>query len=177
VDWRFPASVADVVMMGRIGQIGLVKWPGKKDWSMVAQALAEVELTSLAGKQIGELSGGQQQRTFLARALAQGSELILLDEPLNGLDVPSQEAIMRILEKLHDQGITVMVATHDLGQAAAHFDRVLLLNKTLIQFDIPGVVLTSEHLIRAYGGHAQLISDGKGITTVADTCCDGDDDR
>jgi manganese/iron transport system ATP-binding protein len=176
VDWRFPASVADVVMMGRIGQIGLIKWPGHHDWAMVHQALDDVGMNSLADKQIGELSGGQQQRTFLARALAQGAELILLDEPLNGLDVPSQDAILNILEKLHNQGITVMVATHDLGQAAAHFDRVMLLNHSLIKFGIPADVLTSANLILAYGGHAQLIQDREGIATVTDTCCDGDDE-
>ncbi len=177
VDWRFPASVADVVMMGRIGQIGLFKWPQHSDWKIVHEALTAVEMNSLADKQIGELSGGQQQRTFLARALAQKAELVLLDEPLNGLDVPSQDAILNILEKLKKQGITVMVATHDLGQAATRFDRVMLLNRSMISFGTPRDVLTRDNLLQAYGGHAQLIQGPNGIAAVTDTCCDGEDER
>ncbi len=177
VDWRFPASVADVVMMGRIGQIGLFKWPKHSDWKIVHEALTAVEMNSLADKQIGELSGGQQQRTFLARALAQKAELVLLDEPLNGLDVPSQDAILNILEKLKKQGITVMVATHDLGQAATRFDRVMLLNHFMISFGTPRDVLTRDNLLQAYGGHTQLIQGPNGMATVADTCCDGEDTR
>ncbi len=177
VDWRFPASVADVVMMGRIGQIGFFRWPSRSDWDTVHAALEAVDMDGLANRQIGELSGGQQQRTFLARALAQEAELVLMDEPLNGLDVPSQEAILSLLEKLYLQKITVMVATHDLGQAASHFDRVMLLNRRLIRFGLPHEVLTSENLLRAYGGHAQLIQEKDGITTLADTCCDGEVDE
>jgi ABC-type Mn2+/Zn2+ transport system ATPase subunit len=175
VDWRFPASVADVVMMGRIGQIGFFRWPRRADWNTVHAALEVVDMDSLADRQIGELSGGQQQRTFLARALAQEAELVLMDEPLNGLDVPSQEAILALLETLRQQKITVMVATHDLGQAASHFDRVMLLNRQLIRFGPPADVLTSVNLLRAYGGHAQLIQGTDGSTTLTDTCCDGEE--
>jgi manganese/iron transport system ATP-binding protein len=175
VDWRFPASVADVVMMGRIGQVGFFRWPGRMDWDIVHAALESVDMEPLANRQIGELSGGQQQRTFLARALAQEAELVLMDEPLNGLDTPSQEAILLILDKLREHKITVMVATHDLGQAASHFDRVMLLNHQLIRFGLPQDVLTSENLLSAYGGHAQLIRGADGRTTFADTCCDGED--
>lgn len=175
VDWRFPASVADVVMMGRIGQIGFFRWPRRSDWDTVHAALEEVDMEALANRQIGELSGGQQQRTFLARALAQEAELVLMDEPLNGLDVPSQEAILSLLERLHQQKITVMVATHDLGQAAINFDRVMLLNRHLIRFGAPQEVLTSENLLLAYQGHAHLIRTADGTTTLADSCCDGED--
>jgi manganese/iron transport system ATP-binding protein len=175
VDWRFPASVADVVMMGRIGQIGFFRWPRRRDWDTVHTALEEVDMEALADRQIGELSGGQQQRTFLARALAQEAELVLMDEPLNGLDVPSQEAILSLLERLHQQKITVMVATHDLGQAAINFDRVMLLNRHLIRFGAPKEVLTSENLLLAYQGHAHLIQAADGTTTLADSCCDGED--
>jgi manganese/iron transport system ATP-binding protein len=174
VDWHFPASVADVVMMGRIGQIGLFRWPRRADWNIVHAALGAVGMNSMANRQIGELSGGQQQRTFLARALAQEAELVLLDEPLNGLDSPSQEAILSLLDTLKQQLITVLVATHDLGQAGSRFDRVMLLNHQLVGFGSPLEVLTSENLIQAYGGHAQLIRSADGKTTLADTCCDGD---
>jgi ABC-type Mn2+/Zn2+ transport system ATPase subunit len=177
VDWRFPASVGDVVMMGRIGKIGFFRWPHRNDWDIVHAALEAVDMDSLAGRQIGELSGGQQQRTFLARALAQEAELVLMDEPLNGLDAPSQEAILSLLEKLRQEKITVMVATHDLGQAASHFDRVMLLNRRVIRFGPPHEVLTSDNLLHAYSGHAQLIKGADGITTFADSCCDGEDEN
>jgi manganese/iron transport system ATP-binding protein len=161
VDWRFPANVADVVMMGRIGQIGFFRWPHRTDWDIVHEALEAVDMDLLANRQIGELSGGQQQRTFLARALAQEAELVLMDEPLNGLDTPSQEAILSLLEKLRQQKITVMVATHDLGKAASYFDS-------------PKDVLTSDNLLHAYSGHAQTIQNMDGTTTLADSCCDGE---
>ena len=177
VDWRFPASVADVVMMGRIGQIGFFRWPRRKDWDIVHTALEAVDMNTLADRQIGELSGGQQQRTFLARAFAQEAQLVLMDEPLNGLDAPSQEAILSLLEKLQHEKITVMVATHDLGQAANHFDRVMLLNQRIIRFGPPHEVLTSENLLHAYSGHAQLIQSVDGLTTLADSCCDGEDEN
>jgi ABC-type Mn2+/Zn2+ transport system ATPase subunit len=176
VDWHFPASVADVVMMGRIGQVGFFRWPRRADWHTVHAALEAVDMDALANRQIGELSGGQQQRTFLARALAQEAELVLMDEPLNGLDTPSQEAILFLLEKLRQKKITVMVATHDLGQAASHFDRVMLLNHRLIRLGPPREVLTGENLLHAYGGHAQMIQGEDGTTTLADSCCDGDED-
>jgi ABC-type Mn2+/Zn2+ transport system ATPase subunit len=177
VDWRFPASVADVVMMGRIGQVGFFRWPRRTDWDTVHAALKAVDMDVMANRQIGELSGGQQQRTFLARAMAQEAELVLMDEPLNGLDTPSQEAILSLLETLRSQKITVMVATHDLGQAASHFDRVMLLNHKMIRFGPPQDVLTSDNLLRAYGGHAQLIQGADGTATLADTCCDGEDEH
>ena len=177
VDWRFPASVADVVMMGRIGQVGFFRWPRRSDWDTVHAALEAVGMDPMENRQIGELSGGQQQRTFLARALAQEAELVLMDEPLNGLDTPSQEAILALLDKLREQKITVMVATHDLGQAASHFDRVMLLNHRLVRFGVPQDVLTSENLLRAYGGHAQLIKVADGTTALADSCCDGEDEH
>lgn len=118
IDWRFPVTVADVVMMGRVRKIGLLRWPGRQDHAAVQAALDQVGIGAFAKRQIGELSGGQQQRVFLARALAQESELLLLDEPFAGLDTPSQEAILAILADLRQQGITVLVATHDLNQAA-----------------------------------------------------------
>jgi manganese/iron transport system ATP-binding protein len=177
VDWRFPASVADVVMMGRIGQIGFFRWPHRRDWDTVHAALEAVDMDSLANRQIGELSGGQQQRTFLARALAQEAELVLMDEPLNGLDAPSQDAILNLLEKLRQQKITVMVATHDLGQAASYFDRVILLNRHLIRFGIPQEVLTSGNLLLAYSGHAQVIQDVGGKITLADSCCNEEEEN
>ena len=175
IDWRFPVNVADAVMMGRVGRIGLFHWAGRKDREAVARALEAVEMSHLADRQIGELSGGQQQRVFIARALAQETQLLLLDEPLSGLDLPSQEAILAILDGLRKQGITLLVATHDLNQAAASFPLVLLLNRRIIRFGPPAEVLTPANLAAAYGGHLHVVhgedANAQPAFLVADTCC------
>lgn len=172
VDWSFPVSVKDVVMMGRTGKLGLFHWPKRKDRELVRQALIDVGMEALAERQISELSGGQQQRMFLARALAQEAELMLMDEPLNGLDVQSQEVIFAILDELRRRNVTIMVATHDLDQAADRFDRVLLLNRRLIGFGTPQEVFTAERLLTAYGGHLKLLEGDGQLVALGDTCCD-----
>lgn len=169
IDWSFPVTVEDVVMMGRVGQIGLFRWPRKRDWELVRESLQRVNALNLAKRQIGELSGGQQQRVFMARALAQEASLLLLDEPLTGLDVPSQEGILEILANLRPDGVTVMVATHDLGMAAARFDRVMLLNRQIVSFGAGTAVLQPEHLLKAYGGQMHLIPHGAEALLIADT--------
>ena len=168
VDWNFPVTVADVVMMGRSAKLGLLNWPRKGDWDYVRHALEIVELSDLASRQIGQLSGGQQQRMFIARALAQEAELMLMDEPLSGLDAPSQEGLLNLLDTLKDQNVTVMVATHDLDQAARHFDRIMLLNHRIIAFDVPQNVLHTDHLLQAYGGRLKMDPGG---TMLVDDCC------
>lgn len=168
VDWNFPVSVADVVMMGRSAKLGPLNWAHKRDWEFVYHALETVELSDLATRQIGQLSGGQQQRMFIARALAQEAELMLMDEPLSGLDTPSQEGLLTLLDTLRDQRVTVMVATHDLDQAARHFDRIMLLNHRMIAFDKPQEVLHTENLLQAYGGRLKVDSQG---TMLVDDCC------
>ncbi len=152
VDWRFPVNVADVVMMGRVGKLGLFRRPGKKDWELVHQSLQVVGMDDLARRQIGELSGGQQQRVFIARALAQEAELMLMDEPLTGLDLPAQQDIFEVLAALRSRKVTVMIATHDLNLAAERFDRVMLLNRRLLGLGAPDAVFTPERLVAAYGG-------------------------
>jgi manganese/iron transport system ATP-binding protein len=151
VDWAFPATVEDVVMMGRVGKIGLFRRPQPHDRALVWQSLERVQAQALAKKQIGELSGGQQQRVFIARALAQEAALLLLDEPLNGLDAPSQEGIFEVLDSVRGDGVTAVVATHDLDLAAERFDRIMLLNKRIVAFDQPDACLTADHLRQAYG--------------------------
>jgi len=168
VDWNFPVSVADVVMMGRSAKLGPLNWPHKKDWEYVHHALETVEISDLASRQIGQLSGGQQQRMFIARALAQEAELMLMDEPLAGLDTPSQEGLLNLLDTLRNQNVTVMVATHDLDQAARYFDRIMLLNRRIIAFDEPQKVLHTENLLQAYGGRLKVDSQG---TMLVDDCC------
>jgi manganese/iron transport system ATP-binding protein len=172
VDWNFPVSVADVVMMGRSAKLGPLNWPHKGDWEHVHHALQTVELSDLATRQIGQLSGGQQQRMFIARALAQEAELMLMDEPLTGLDTPSQEGLLTLLDTLREQKVTLMVATHDLDQAARHFDRIMLLNHRLIAFDVPQNVLQTDYLLQAYGGRLKIESGG---TMVVDDCCPPDE--
>ncbi|WP_448605183.1 metal ABC transporter ATP-binding protein [Thermoflexus hugenholtzii] len=173
VDWNFPLTVADVVMMGRVGKMGLFRHPGPRDWEIVRRALEEVGIAELADRPIRALSGGQQQRMFLARALAQEAELLLMDEPFTGLDLPAQQGILEILERLRRQGVTVLLTTHDLDQAASYFDRVLLLNRRRIAFGPPEEVLTPQALQAAYGGHLRLIRVGDELIAVGDTCCEG----
>jgi manganese/iron transport system ATP-binding protein len=169
IDWAFPVTVEDVVMMGRVGQIGLFRWPRRRDWDLVKASLARVNARHLAKKQIGELSGGQQQRIFIARALAQEAELLLMDEPLAGLDVPNQEAIFATLDSLRPDGVTVLVATHDLNLAAERFDRMMLLNKQIVAFDRATAVLHPDNLLQAYGGHMRVLDDQDILLT--DECC------
>lgn len=174
VDWNFPVTVADVVMMGRSAKLGPLNWPHKRDWDFVNHALETVEISNLASRQISQLSGGQQQRMFIARALAQESELMLMDEPLTGLDTPSQEGILNLLDRLKQEKVTVMVATHDLDQAASHFDRIMLLNHRIVAFDVPQNVMQTNNLIQAYGGRMKVDSEG---AMLVDDCCDEEEHR
>lgn len=171
IDWRFPVTVYDVVMMGRVGKIGLLRWPRPQDRAIAEAALARVGMAALAKRQIGELSGGQQQRVFLARALAQEAELLLLDEPLTGLDLPSQETILDLLAQLRRQGVTVLIATHDLHQAAEQFAKVMLLNRRLIALGSPREVLTPALLSQAYGNQLHVVHSPQGDLLVTDSCC------
>jgi len=172
VDWSFPVTVADVVMMGRVGQLGLFRNPRISDWKIVNQSLEVVGMTHLAKRQINQLSGGQQQRMFIARALAQEAELMLLDEPLSGLDVSSQEEVFSILDHLRDREVTVLVSLHDLKMAAQRFDQVMLLNQRMLGFGSAEGVLVPENLLAAYGGHLHLVPTEDGMLALGDTCCD-----
>ena len=172
VDWRFPVSVADVVMMGRVGRIGLFRRPGAHDRALVAAALDLVKMGHLARRQISELSGGQQQRVFLARALAQEARILLMDEPLTGLDVASQDMLFAVLEDLRGRDVTILTALHDLQLAARHFDRVMLLNRRLVGLGPAAEVFAPNRLVEAYGSHLHLAVTRDGILTVADTCCE-----
>jgi manganese/iron transport system ATP-binding protein len=174
VDWRFPASVRDVVMMGRTRQIGFFRNPGARDHQKVNDALGLVDMLHFAERQISELSGGQQQRMFIARALAQEAELVLMDEPLNNLDAPSQAAILQILDELRQRNVTVMIALHDLKLAAEHFPQALLLNRHLYGFGAPADLFAPDLLARAYRGHLHVSAADGQLLAFDDTCCDGD---
>jgi len=171
VDWTFPVTVADVVMMGRVGRIGVLRRPGHRDRELVHHCLEVVGLMELAERQIGELSGGQQQRMFIARALAQEAELMLMDEPFTGLDATAQDGILHILDELHQMEVTVMVSTHDLELAAAHFDRVMLLSNRLLGIGGPAEVFSADRLQQAYGSHFRLVDTEQGMMALSDTCC------
>ncbi|MFS8908523.1 metal ABC transporter ATP-binding protein [Synechococcus sp. OH2] len=151
IDWSFPATVWDVVLMGQVRAAGWLRRIGPQGRERAAQALERVGMGAYRDRPIGRLSGGQQQRVFLARALAQAAEIYALDEPLAGIDQPSEAIVFQVLRELADAGHIVMVVHHDLGQALAHFDEVLLLNRVLIAQGSPQQVLQPQVLQRAYG--------------------------
>lgn len=151
VDWSFPVSVRDVVMMGRYGHLGPTRRPRATDRDAVDEALERVELTHLADRQIGALSGGQRKRAFVARGIAQGSGILLLDEPFAGVDKKSEATIVRLLRELADDGRTVLVSTHDLAALPALADdAVLLLHRVVFQGSVADA-LRPENLARAFG--------------------------
>ncbi|MEL6413268.1 MAG: ABC transporter ATP-binding protein, partial [Bacteroidota bacterium] len=128
VDWDFPASVLDVVLMGRYGRLGLFRRPGKADYAKAWECLRQVGLEEVAQRQIAQLSGGQQQRVFLARALAQEAALYLMDEPFAGVDAATEKIIIALLKQMAQKGKTILVVHHDLHSALDYFDWSLLLN-------------------------------------------------
>lgn len=160
VDWDFPLSVAEAVTLGRYGRLSRLRPPSAADRAAVRAALERVGLWHLRDRQIGELSGGQQRRVLLARALARSAELLLLDEPLAGLDIAAQEDLERLLRELADAGSTVLVATHDLHHVAHSYDDVLCLNGRVVAHGRPEVVLTDEVLQQTFGRHLVLLEIG-----------------
>ena len=171
VDWSFPVTVHDTVMMGRIAKMGWLRWQRPRDREIVRRCLSQVGMLEYANTQIAELSGGQQQRVFIARALAQEATILLMDEPFSGVDAPSTEAIMEIVEHLPDHGVTVLVSTHDLNLAAQRFDRLALLNRQMIAYGSPGEVITSQTLAAAYGGQALWQGDDYAMVLGDIDCC------
>ncbi|MBF6466864.1 metal ABC transporter ATP-binding protein [Nocardia beijingensis] len=151
VDWTFPLSVRDVVMTGRYGRLGVTRRPRKADREAVAHALERVELTDLADRQIGRLSGGQRKRAFVARGLAQGATVLLLDEPFAGVDKRSEATITALLRDLAGDGATILVSTHDLRALPGLADEAVLLMRTVLAQGSPDVVLQPENLARAFG--------------------------
>jgi len=151
VDWRFPVTVREVVMMGRYAHLGWIKRPKRSDQEIVQQALDRLEIKNLADRQVGELSGGQQQRVMISRAIAHDADLILLDEPLNHVDIATQEVIFHLLEELCDGGKTAIISTHDLGILPEHFCRAIFLDHQVIADGPVDEVLTAKTIAQAYG--------------------------
>jgi manganese/iron transport system ATP-binding protein len=152
VDWSFPVLVKDVVMMGRYGHMGFFRNPKTADHNAVKTALARVNMSKFCDRQIGELSGGQRKRVFLARALAQNSKIILLDEPFTGVDVQTEDAIINLLGELKNEGRIMLVSTHNLGSVPEFCDRAILINQTVLAHGPTRTTFTKENLELAFGG-------------------------
>lgn len=151
VDWSFPLTVRDVVMMGRYGGLGISRRPKAADHEAVDEALERVEMTEYANRQIGQLSGGQKKRAFVARGIAQGASIMLLDEPFAGVDKRSEATITRLLRELASDGATVLVSTHDLHALPALADEAILLMRRVLMHGNPSEVLQPENLALAFG--------------------------
>jgi ABC-type Mn2+/Zn2+ transport system ATPase subunit len=173
IDWDFPVTVREVVLMGRTRQIGWLRRAGREAWGAADSALERVGMAAFAGRQIGELSGGQRRRVFIARALAQEARLLLLDEPFSGVDAGAQEGLMAVLDRLHAEGLTILLTTHDLNLAFKRFDRVLALNRALIACGLPSEVYRPSVLSQLYGGQLATWQDhGQLHVFVDDHCAD-----
>lgn len=168
VRWDFPVNVRDVVLMGRYRHAGWVKMLGKNDYAVADACLEMVGMQDLRKRQISQLSGGQQQRVFLARALAMQGEILLLDEPLTGIDVASQEIITNLLLKLRDEGKLILMATHDLHATLDFCDYVCCINRRLIAADKPHLIMNPDVLSRTFGGKIIALGDGNNKTLILD---------
>ncbi|MBM2812230.1 MAG: manganese transporter ATP-binding protein [Chloroflexi bacterium] len=152
VDWTFPITVEEVVLLGRQGRHGLFGRPGRADRQIAHESLERLRMRDFRGHQIGALSAGQQQRVFLARAVAQQGEVLLLDEPLTGVDAQTQVEVLDLVDDLRSQGLAIVMTTHDLAQAAQVCNRICLLNRHIVADGAPSEVLTPRALMETYGG-------------------------
>ncbi|MFM2199449.1 MAG: hypothetical protein RLZZ505_2881 [Verrucomicrobiota bacterium] len=177
VDWQFPVSVWDVVMMGRYGAMNFMRIPRAEDKRLVEESLRRVSMWEFRDRQIGELSGGQKKRVFLARALAQGGRVILLDEPFTGVDVKTEEAIIGLLHELRKSGAIIFVSTHNLGSVPEFCDQVVLINRTVLAYGPTAEVFTAQNLAAAFGGVLREFQferstiqshDGRAVTVLSD---------
>ena len=170
VDWNFPVSVRDVAMMGRYGHMNLLRTPRAADKEAVTQSIARAGMAEFGHRQIGELSGGQRKRAFLARALAQNAQIMLLDEPFTGIDAKTEEAIIQLLRELRDEGRTIIICTHDLASIESFCDDVALINKTVLAYGPIETTFTPENIARTYGGvfnHLVFAGAGKDLAHQA----------
>lgn len=161
VDWDFPTTVLDVVMMGRYGHLGWFKRPGTKEKELAIESLKKIGMYEYSYRQISQLSGGQQQRVFLARALVQDAEIYFMDEPFKGVDAKTEKSIVALLKELKDAGKTVVVVHHDLQTVTEYFDWVTLINLKVIAHGPVEEVFTEENLKIAYKGHISLLKGGR----------------
>lgn len=157
IDWSFPTTVFDVVLMGRYPHKAFYQSLDAKDRKMALDALEETGITHLKNRQIGELSGGQQQRVFIARALCQQADILMLDEPFVGIDTTTEDRIIQILKKLAKEGKTILVVHHDLGSVVEYFDKVILLNQRLIACGDVFTTFTDENIAKAYRSELPIL--------------------
>jgi manganese/iron transport system ATP-binding protein len=164
IDWNFPVLVEDVVMMGRYGHMNMMRIARAADHEAVAAALERVGMSDFRKRQIGELSGGQKKRVFLARALAQDGRVILLDEPFTGVDVNTEDAIVKLLRSLRDEGRVMLVSTHNLGSVPEFCDRTVLLNRTVLAYGPTVEIFTQANLEKTFGGVLRhfVLNEGEG---------------
>ena len=151
MDWNFPVQVADVVMMGRYGSMNLLRIARRSDHQAVRDSLERVGLWPLRQRQIGELSGGQRKRAFLARALAQGASVLLLDEPFAGVDIRTEKLMIELFQEFRREGRTLLISTHDMAHVTGFCDQVVLINKTVLAYGDTSEVFTEENLARTFG--------------------------
>ena len=159
VDWEFPITVREVAIMGRYGHLPWWRDPSAEDRRMAQQALEMVRMDDLARRQIGQLSGGQRQRVFLARAMCQGADILLLDEPFAGVDAATERAMLDVLRRTKESGRTLMVVHHDLATAAEYFDQLILLKQRLYAYGPPEQVLDPDLLAAVYEGELRVFKD------------------
>lgn len=157
VDWSFPATVFDIVLMGRYPHKSIFQRIDRQDRQIAENAINEMGIAALKDRQIGELSGGQQQRVFLARALCQGAEIFLLDEPFVGVDITTEEKIILKLQELAKAGKTILVIHHDLSTASKYFNRLIFINQRLVAFGNTEQVLTKENIANTYTGELPIL--------------------
>lgn len=150
IDWNFPVSVRDVVMMGRFSFMSIFRRPTSKDVTAVQQALERVQLGEVADRQIGQLSGGQRKRAFVGRALAQGASILLLDEPFAGVDAKTEASLVELLRQLQKQGVTTLIAAHDLNTIGSYCDHIVLLKTEVVAVGPTKQVFTAENIAKTY---------------------------
>ncbi len=150
IDWNFPVSVRDVVLMGRYGFMNFMRISGARDHAAVDEALARVHLTDFADRQVGQLSGGQRKRVFVGRALAQGASILLLDEPFAGVDAKTEASLVELLRELQAQGVTILIAAHDLATIGSYCDHIILLKGTVVAAGPTKKVFTPENIAATY---------------------------
>lgn len=151
IDWDYPITAYNVVMMARTTQKRWLRSPNATDHHIARVALDRVQMSHLSDRPIGELSGGQQQRIFLARALAQQADVFFLDEPFTGIDKATEAILLEVFGELRSQGKLLLVCSHEWGEALKRYDRLLLLNRSLLANDRPDLVMTLDNIRRAYG--------------------------